>query len=178
MRGSGDAEPDQLFGGGFDLLQPYLEPGETIWAVVPGLAGDALAATDRRLFLQRGAGGTMRDWAFDELGDVTPVGDRAGQLPGRFLLDDVASGGTSISFAIDPDRREEAMQAMTIVQLLIARFHARRRLMRPPQPVRPPAPGARHLVGSPAEDPATPRPQESAARITQRWAAPTTRLRR
>lgn len=98
-------------------LDRVLRPDESVWAVIRGRDGSSLVGTDRRLFiLPPGctAAADIHGWTYDELDDLRVAGDGI-LVRRRRDHHHLATVPTSM------DRREQTMQAVTIVELLIAR---------------------------------------------------------
>ena len=114
-------------------LDAVLEPDESVWAVIRGRDGSSLVGTDRRLFLMPPGcdGQRVRGWRYDELDDLRVAGQGilVRRRDNREHLATVPTSGV---------RREQTMQAVTIVELLIAR--------RAHQRYRPSAPGRAQSV--------------------------------
>ncbi|HYM84934.1 MAG TPA: hypothetical protein VEY67_12380 [Candidatus Dormibacteraeota bacterium] len=91
-----------------------LGPSDSVWAVVAGEGEAFLVATDREL-LHVVAGRVLASWPLADLDDIRPLGGARAILVRRHD----GSGG-SLTFPIRPDR-PEAIQAVTVVELLIAR---------------------------------------------------------
>ena len=91
-----------------------LGPGDAVWAVVAGEGDAYLVATDREL-LHMVRGRVVTAWPLIELDDLRPVGGARAVLVRR--QDGI---GGSLTFPIPRDR-PEAIQALTVVELLIAR---------------------------------------------------------
>lgn len=95
-------------------VDAHLGPGDAVWAVVAGEGESYLVATDREL-LHIVRGRVVTAWQLIELDDLRPVGGARAILVRR---QDGAGG--SLTFPIPRDR-PEAIQAVTVVELLIAR---------------------------------------------------------
>lgn len=106
------------FGPDADPRLPPLEPGEVVWCVVP--APDALyVGTDRRLL--RVDDGGSRAWPYEAIESVDAVGQS-----GEFIIG-MREGSDRIAIAVpDGPEREQSLQAMTIVNLLVALTRASR----------------------------------------------------
>lgn len=97
-------------------LDRLLEPDEGVWAVLRGRDGNLLVGSDRRLFSLSGdcGGGTTRAWPYRELDDLRVVGSSV-------LVRTRVGGHHLTTVALNPDSSEQNMQAVTIIELLIAR---------------------------------------------------------
>ncbi len=95
-------------------VEARLAPGDVVWAVVAGEGESYLVATDREL-LHIVRGRVVAAWLLVELDDLRPVGGARAILVRRR---DGIEG--SLTFPIARDR-PEAIQAVTVVELLIVR---------------------------------------------------------
>jgi hypothetical protein len=97
-------------------LDELLEPGESVWAVIRGRQGTMLVGTDRRLFaMPEGcARDAVQGWPYRELDDLRVVGD-------GILVRRRQDRHHLVTLPTSPVRLEQTMQAVTIVELLIAR---------------------------------------------------------
>jgi hypothetical protein len=95
-------------------VDAHLGPGDAVWAVVAGEGDSYLVATDREL-LHVIRGRVVTAWRLSELDDLRPVGGARAILVRRH-----DGAGGSLTFPIPRDR-PEAIQAVTVVELLIAR---------------------------------------------------------
>jgi hypothetical protein len=101
------------------VIDRLLEPDEGVWAVIRGRDGTTLVGTDRRLFAL-GPDCTdhdVRAWPYRQLDDLRVVGS---SILVRTRLD----RRQLVTLPTSHDRREQTLQGVTIVELLIAR-HAR-----------------------------------------------------
>ena len=101
-------------------LDRLLEPDESVWAVIRGRYGSMLVGTDRRLFaLPAGCEGeAVHGWPYHELDDLRVVGD-------GILVRRRRDRHHLVTLPTSEVRQEQTMQAVTIVELLIARHAAR-----------------------------------------------------
>jgi len=101
-------------------LDALLEPDESVWAVIRGRYGSMLVGTDRRLFSI--PPGCPRDevqgWRYAELDDLRVIGE-------GILVRRRRDRHHLVTLPTSPTGREQTMQAVTIVELLIARHAAR-----------------------------------------------------
>lgn len=97
-------------------LDRLLEPDEGVWAVLRGRQGDLLVGSDRRLFALTNdcRVGATRAWPYRELDDLRIVGSSV-------LVRTRLGGHHLATVALNPDNSEQNMQAVTIIELLIAR---------------------------------------------------------
>jgi hypothetical protein len=97
-------------------LDRLLEPEESVWAVIRGRYGSTLVGTDRRLFaLPPGcAGEEVHGWPYRELDDLRVVGE-------GILVRRRQDHHHLVTLPTSPTNQEQTMQAVTIVELLIAR---------------------------------------------------------
>jgi hypothetical protein len=103
-----------------ETLDPLLEPDESVWAVIRGRHGTMLVGTDRRLFsLEPGCRREgVETWPYAELDDLRVVGD-------GILVRRRRDRRHLVTLPTSDLRLEQTMQAVTIVELLIARHAAR-----------------------------------------------------
>ena len=95
-------------------VEARLGPADPVWAVVAGEGESYLVATDSEL-LHIVRGRVLVSWRLEDLDDVRPVGGA------RAILVRRRDGtGGSLTFPIQRDR-PEAIQAVTVLELLIAR---------------------------------------------------------
>jgi hypothetical protein len=101
-------------------LDRLLEPDESVWAVIRGRYGSTLVGTDRRLFaLPPGCEGEeVHGWAYRDLDDLRVIGD-------GILVRRRSDHHHLVTIPTSDVRLEQTMQAVTIVELLIARHAAR-----------------------------------------------------
>jgi hypothetical protein len=101
-------------------IDGLLEPDESVWAVIRGRTGSLLVGTDRRLLcVPPGCEASgVEGWAYDELDDLRVVGD-------GILVRRRVDRHHLVMLPTSPVGREQTMQAVTIVELLIARHVAR-----------------------------------------------------
>lgn len=99
-----------------EALDGWLHPDEGVWAVIRGRDGTSLVGTDRRLFvLPPGCARTeVRGWEYRDLDDLRIVGE-------GILVRRRRDRQQLVTLPTSPVRREQTMQAVTIVELLIAR---------------------------------------------------------
>ncbi len=95
-------------------LAARLGPSDAVWAVVPGERGTFLVVTDREL-LHIVGDRVVPAWRLEDLDDLRPVGGARAILVRRR-----DGAGGALTFAIRRDR-PEAIQAVTVLELLIAR---------------------------------------------------------
>jgi hypothetical protein len=95
-------------------LASRLGPSDAVWAVVPGERGTYLVVTDRELLHIVGER-VVAAWRLEDLDDVRPVGGARAILVRRH-----DGKGGPLTFAIRRDR-PEAIQAVTVLELLVAR---------------------------------------------------------
>ena len=102
------------------VLERLLEPDEGVWAVIRGRDGTTLVGTDRRLFAMPGddARPTVRAWPYQQLDDLRAV-ERA------ILVRTREDKRHLVILPTAPERTEQTMQAVTIIELLIARSSRR-----------------------------------------------------
>jgi hypothetical protein len=103
------------------LLDRMLEPDEGVWAVIRGRDGTSLVGTDRRLFAL-GPTCTDRDlraWPYWQLDDLRVIGS-------SILVRTRSDRRQLVTVPTSQENREQTLQGVTIVELLIARqSHAR-----------------------------------------------------
>jgi len=101
-------------------LDALLEPDESVWAVIRGRFGSMLVGTDRRLFsLPPGcARHEIENWPYADLDDLRVVGD-------GILVRRRRDRHHLVTLPTSTVGREQTMQAVTIVELLIARHASR-----------------------------------------------------
>ena len=97
-------------------LDSLLLPQESVWAVIRGSEGSSLVGTDRRLFLLPSgcAGDAVHGWPYPDLDDLRVVGD-------GILVRRRRDRHHLVTLPTSRVRRDQTMQAVTIVELLIAR---------------------------------------------------------
>lgn len=95
-------------------MDARLGPADAVWAVVAGEEDAFLVATDREL-LHIVRGRLVTSWHLGDLDDIRPVGGVRAILVRRH-----DGAGGSLTFPIRRDR-PEAVQAVTVLELLIAR---------------------------------------------------------
>ena len=97
-------------------IDQLLDPEESVWAVIRGRSGALLVGTDRRLFSLPSdcRPNEVQSWPYAELDDLRVVGD--GILVRR--RQDRRHLATIKTTEV---AREQTMQAVTVVELLIAR---------------------------------------------------------
>jgi hypothetical protein len=100
-----------------DTLLPELDPGENVWAAV-ALPSLTLLATDRRLLTRQGE--RVVAWSYDDITQVGPAG---------------IDGDVVISFhhgqrplVVHARGNDSAMQALTVIGLLVAQTRRLERL--------------------------------------------------
>jgi hypothetical protein len=103
-----------------ETLDRLLEPDESVWAVIRGRHGTSLVGTDRRLFsLNSGCtSDAVEGWRYSDLDDLRVVGD-------GILVRRRRDRHHLVTLPTSDTRLEQTMQAVTIVELLIARHSAR-----------------------------------------------------
>ncbi len=103
-----------------EKLDGLLEPGESVWAVIRGRHGTMLVGTDRRLFaMPEGcAVDAVEGWPYRDLDDLRVVGD-------GILVRRRHDRHHLVTLPTSDVRLEQTMQAVTIVELLIARHASR-----------------------------------------------------
>lgn len=97
-------------------VDDLLQPGESVWAVVRGRYGSMLVGTDRRL-ISLAPGCDPRDvqgWPYAELDDLRVVGE-------GILVRRRRDRHHLVTLPTSPAYREQTMQAVTVIELLIAR---------------------------------------------------------
>ena len=101
-------------------LDRMLEPDEGVWAVIRGRDGTTLVGTDRRLFAMPDETGRpkVQAWPYRELDDLRAV-ERA------ILVRTRHDKRHLVTLPTAPERTEQTMQAVTIIELLIARSSRR-----------------------------------------------------
>jgi hypothetical protein len=97
-------------------IDGILEPDESVWAVIRGRYGSLLVGTDRRLLsVPSGCDrAEVEDWRYSELDDLRVVGE-------GILVRRRRDRHHLVTLPTSPVGREQTMQAVTIVELLIAR---------------------------------------------------------
>jgi hypothetical protein len=99
-----------------ELLDRTLDPDEGVWAVIRGRDGTSLVGTDRRLFALGAAcsDSELQVWPYWQLDDLRVVGS---SILVRTRLD----RRQLVTLPTSHERREQTLQGVTIVELLIAR---------------------------------------------------------
>lgn len=97
-------------------LDALLQPGESVWAVIRGRDGTVLVGTDRRLFVLAAecVPAQVHGWPYGELDDLRVVGE-------GILVRRRRDRQHLVTVPTRSVEREQTMQAVTIVELLIAR---------------------------------------------------------
>jgi hypothetical protein len=97
-------------------LDHLLEPGESVWAVIRGRQGQMLVGTDRRLLAvpEDCAPDRVEGWPYRDLDDLRIVGD-------GILVRRRSDRHHLVTLPTSQVGLEQTMQAVTIVELLIAR---------------------------------------------------------
>jgi hypothetical protein len=110
------ADPE-LTTGCRELIDRMLEPDEGVWAVIRGRDGTSLVGTDRRLFAVGStcAPADLRAWPYSHLDDLRVVGS-------SIVIRARADHRQLVTVATSQERREQTLQGVTIVELLIARY--------------------------------------------------------
>lgn len=103
-----------------ETLDGLLEPDESVWAVIRGRFGTTLVGTDRRLFsMPPGCSSDqVEGWRYGDLDDLRVVGD-------GILVRRRRDRHHLVTLPTSDVRLEQTMQAVTIVELLIARHASR-----------------------------------------------------
>ena len=103
------------------VVDHFLEPDEGVWAVIHGRDGTTLVGTDRRLFALGADCGDqdVRAWPYWQLDDLRVVGS-------SILVRTRTDRRQLVTLPTSQERREQTLQGVTIVELLIAR-HGRAR---------------------------------------------------
>ena len=114
------ADPE-LADGCRQTIDRMLEPDEGVWAVIRGRDGTSLVGTDRRLFAlgSECADQEVRAWPYWQLDDLRVVGS-------SILVRTRVDRRQLVTLPTSQERREQTLQGVTIVELLIAR-HSRAR---------------------------------------------------
>ena len=114
------ADPE-LADGCRQVVDNMLEPDEGVWAVIRGRDGTTLVGTDRRLFaLGRDCvDQDVRVWPYWQLDDLRVMGS-------SILVRTRADRRQLVTLPTSLEHREQTLQGVTIVELLIAR-HGRAR---------------------------------------------------
>jgi hypothetical protein len=101
-------------------LDGVLEPDESVWAVIRGRYGSILVGTDRRLFSlsETCDRADVEGWRYSDLDDLRVVGE-------GILVRRRRDRRHLVTLPTSQTGREQMMQAVTIVELLIARHSAR-----------------------------------------------------
>ena len=102
-------------------IDALLEPDESVWAVIRGRSGSLLVGTDRRLFsvpADCSADG-IEDWRYADLDDLRVVGE-------GILVRRRRDRRHLVTLPTSEVGREQTMQAVTVVELLIARHASAR----------------------------------------------------
>lgn len=109
------ADPD-LAEGCRRVIDRMLDPDEGVWAVIRGRDGTTLVGTDRRLFALGSdcADHEVRAWPYRDLDDLRVVGS-------SILVRTRSDHRQLVTLPTSHDRREQTLQGVTIVELLIAR---------------------------------------------------------
>lgn len=99
-----------------EVVDRLLEPDEGVWAVIRGRDGTSLVGTDRRLIAMdpECSGQTVRSWPYRDLDDLRVVGS-------SILVRTRADRRQLVTLPTSVERREQTLQGVTIVELLIAR---------------------------------------------------------
>jgi hypothetical protein len=120
MPGTTVADPE-LPEGCRRVVDGLLEPDEGVWAVIRGRDGTTLVGTDHRLFALEDdcAEEHVRVWPYWQLDDLRVVGS-------SILVRARADRRQLVTLPTSQERREQTLQGVTIVELLIAR-HGRSR---------------------------------------------------
>jgi hypothetical protein len=95
-------------------IQARLGPSDAVWAVIPGERDDHLVATAREVLHIMG-GRVVGSWWLVDLDDIRPVGGARAVLIRRR-----DGAGGALAFEVR-DGRPDAIQAITVLELLIAR---------------------------------------------------------
>jgi hypothetical protein len=104
------------------VIEPELEHGESVWAVVHGRDGSALVATDHRILVARERDGwSIRTWEHDALDDLIVI-------PGGLLVRQRKDHRHVATVPLPREPEEETLQAVTVVALLLAAASKRSRL--------------------------------------------------
>ena len=114
------ADPE-LADGCRQVLDRLLEPDEGVWAVILGRDGRTLVGTDRRLFALAAECDELdvHAWPYWQLDDLRVVGS-------SILVRTRTDRRPLVTLPTSQERREQTLQGVTIVELLIAR-HGRAR---------------------------------------------------
>jgi hypothetical protein len=95
-------------------LQARLGPADPVWAVIPGDRDESLVATSWELLYVIG-GRIAGSWWLADLDDIRPVGGASAILVRRR-----DGAGGAVAFRVGDDR-PDAIQSITVLELLIAR---------------------------------------------------------
>jgi hypothetical protein len=109
------ADPD-LTEGCRHVIDRMLEPDEGVWAVIRGRDGTTLVGTDRRLFAVDAdcEEQHIRAWPYGQLDDLRVVGS-------SILVRTRSDRRQLVTLPTSQEQREQTLQGVTIVELLIAR---------------------------------------------------------
>ncbi len=98
------------------VVDALLEPDEGVWAVIRGRDGTTLVGTDRRLFALADdcAEADVQFWPYWLLDDLPVVGS-------SILVRTRSDRRQLVTLPASDERREQTLQGVTIIELLIAR---------------------------------------------------------
>jgi hypothetical protein len=127
-----DLADEQEFDGSLrSVVEPALEHGENVWAVVHGRDGSSLVGTDRRLMIVRehdpvrdeDEAAPVESWPHEALDDLLVI-------PGGLLVRRRKDHHHLATVPLPKEPGERTLQAVTVIALLLASAARRARFRR------------------------------------------------